>query len=62
MGVVLSMELRKLGVLEAAEEVGRDPIIPAFENPGQLSPEPMPAAHDPRNAKLPSGAFWEMRS
>lgn len=39
--MVLSVELRKCGVLEAAGEVGRVPIIPAFENPGQLSPEPM---------------------
>lgn len=60
--MVLSVKLRKDGVLEAAAEVGRDPIIPAFENPGQLCPEPMPAAHDPRNAKVPSGAFWEMGS
>lgn len=56
------MKRRKYGVLEAAGEVGRVPIILAFENPGQLFPELMPAAHDPRNANLPSRAFWEMGS
>lgn len=49
-------ELRKFRVLEAAEEVGRVPVIPAFENPNQLSPEPLQAEFDPRNAKLPSRA------
>lgn len=60
--MVLSVKRRKYGVLEAAGEVGRVPIILAFENPGQLFPELMPAAHDPRNANLPSRAFWEMGS
>ena len=43
------------GGLEAAEEEGGGgvPIVLAFENLSQLSPEPSHAEHHPRNAQEP---------
>lgn len=49
------VEWRKFGGLEAAEEVegGGVPIVLAFENLSQLSPEPSHAEHDFRNVQEP---------
>lgn len=53
--VLFLVEWKKSGGLEAAEEVGGGgfPIVLAFENLSQLSPEPSHAEHDLRNAQEP---------
>lgn len=48
------VEWKKSGGLEAAEVGGGGvPIVLAFENFSQLSPEPSHAEHDLRNAQEP---------